>query len=159
VRGQSGRRTAEIDTTGPGFGFEQFKAHDFIEADKVVLTFDDGLWIGHPPAAPRGAMVYFGYPLTRTKPSVPGWRFYRSGQKLRIEEPFQVRIGVATGLLVVGSFRTFGARVLKGIAGPAIACGLRSECRSLDLISRIARRSPSRGFVGPPGYSRMACHE
>jgi hypothetical protein len=46
VRGQSGRRTAEIDTTGPGFGFEQFKAHHFIEADKVVLTFDDGLWIG-----------------------------------------------------------------------------------------------------------------
>jgi hypothetical protein len=45
VRGQSGRRTAESDTTGPGFGFEQFKVHDF-EADKVVLTFDDGLWIG-----------------------------------------------------------------------------------------------------------------
>jgi peptidoglycan/xylan/chitin deacetylase (PgdA/CDA1 family) len=36
-------RTVEIDTTGgPGFGMEQYKAHDFLEAKEVVLTFDDG---------------------------------------------------------------------------------------------------------------------
>jgi peptidoglycan/xylan/chitin deacetylase (PgdA/CDA1 family) len=36
-------RTVEIDTTGgPGFGFEQYKAHDFLEQKEVVLTFDDG---------------------------------------------------------------------------------------------------------------------
>jgi len=36
-------RTVEIDTTGgPGFGFEQYKAHDFLEMKEVVLTFDDG---------------------------------------------------------------------------------------------------------------------
>ena len=36
-------RVVEIDTTGgPGFGFEHYKAYDFLEAREVVLTFDDG---------------------------------------------------------------------------------------------------------------------
>jgi peptidoglycan/xylan/chitin deacetylase (PgdA/CDA1 family) len=36
-------RTVEIDTTGgPGFGFEQYKAHDFLEQKEIILTFDDG---------------------------------------------------------------------------------------------------------------------
>jgi peptidoglycan-N-acetylglucosamine deacetylase len=44
-------RVVEIDTTGgPGFGFEQFKAHDFLEAGEVVLTFDDGPWPTNTPA-------------------------------------------------------------------------------------------------------------
>jgi peptidoglycan/xylan/chitin deacetylase (PgdA/CDA1 family) len=38
-------RTVEIDTTGgPGFGLEQYKAHDFLSMHEVVLTFDDGPW-------------------------------------------------------------------------------------------------------------------
>lgn len=38
-------RTVEVDTTGgPGFGFEQYKAHDFLMQKEVVLTFDDGPW-------------------------------------------------------------------------------------------------------------------
>jgi peptidoglycan/xylan/chitin deacetylase (PgdA/CDA1 family) len=41
----------EIDTTGgPGFGFEQFKAHDFLRDNEVVLTFDDGPWPVNTPA-------------------------------------------------------------------------------------------------------------
>ncbi len=40
-------RTVEIDTTGgPGFGFEQYKAYDFLEAKEVILTFDDGPQVG-----------------------------------------------------------------------------------------------------------------
>lgn len=36
-------RTVEIDTAGgPGFGFEHYKAHDFLADKEVVLTFDDG---------------------------------------------------------------------------------------------------------------------
>ena len=38
-------RTVEVDTTGgPGFGFEQYKQHDFLSLKEVVLTFDDGPW-------------------------------------------------------------------------------------------------------------------
>jgi peptidoglycan/xylan/chitin deacetylase (PgdA/CDA1 family) len=38
-------RTVEVDTTGgPGFGLEQYKAHDFLSLHEVVLTFDDGPW-------------------------------------------------------------------------------------------------------------------
>jgi peptidoglycan/xylan/chitin deacetylase (PgdA/CDA1 family) len=36
-------RTVEIDTSGgPGFGFDHYKVHDFLEPKEVVLTFDDG---------------------------------------------------------------------------------------------------------------------
>ncbi len=41
-------RVVEIDTTGgPGFGFEHFKAYDFLRDKEVVLTFDDGPWPSH----------------------------------------------------------------------------------------------------------------
>ena len=44
-------RVVKIDTTGgPGFGFEHFKAYDFLRDKEVVLTFDDGPWPGHTPA-------------------------------------------------------------------------------------------------------------
>jgi peptidoglycan/xylan/chitin deacetylase (PgdA/CDA1 family) len=44
-------RVVEIDTTGgPGFGFEHFKAYDFLHDKEVVLTFDDGPWPGHTAA-------------------------------------------------------------------------------------------------------------
>lgn len=44
-------RTVEIDTTGgPGFGFEHYKAYDFLQDKEVVLTFDDGPWPGNTPA-------------------------------------------------------------------------------------------------------------
>ena len=40
-------RAVEIDTTGgPGFGFEHYKAYDFLEDKEVVLTFDDGPQVG-----------------------------------------------------------------------------------------------------------------
>jgi peptidoglycan/xylan/chitin deacetylase (PgdA/CDA1 family) len=43
-------RTVEIDTAGgPGFGFEHFKAYDFLRDHEVVLTFDDGPWPHNTP--------------------------------------------------------------------------------------------------------------
>jgi len=44
-------RVVQIDTTGgPGFGFEHFKAYDFLRDKEIVLTFDDGPWPGNTPA-------------------------------------------------------------------------------------------------------------
>ena len=44
-------RVVEIDTTGgPGFGFQHFKAYDFLQEHEVVLTFDDGPWPSNTPA-------------------------------------------------------------------------------------------------------------
>ena len=49
-------RVVEIDTAGgPGFGFEQFKAYDFLREHEVVLTFDDGPWPGNTAGGPQGA--------------------------------------------------------------------------------------------------------
>jgi peptidoglycan/xylan/chitin deacetylase (PgdA/CDA1 family) len=43
-------RVVQIDTTGgPGFGFEHFKAYDFLRDHEVVLTFDDGPWPDNTP--------------------------------------------------------------------------------------------------------------
>lgn len=43
-------RVVEIDTTGaPGFGSQHFKQYDFLRPGEVVLTFDDGPWIGTTP--------------------------------------------------------------------------------------------------------------
>jgi peptidoglycan/xylan/chitin deacetylase (PgdA/CDA1 family) len=43
-------RVVQIDTSnGPGFGFEQFKAYDFLRDHEVVLTFDDGPWPENTP--------------------------------------------------------------------------------------------------------------
>jgi peptidoglycan/xylan/chitin deacetylase (PgdA/CDA1 family) len=50
-------RTVEVDTTGgPGFGFEHFKQHDFLQPGEVVLTFDDGPW-PHNTAAVLAALA------------------------------------------------------------------------------------------------------
>ena len=44
-------RVVEIDTNGgPGFGFQHFKAYDFLNPGEVVLTFDDGPWPVNTPA-------------------------------------------------------------------------------------------------------------
>jgi peptidoglycan/xylan/chitin deacetylase (PgdA/CDA1 family) len=44
-------RVVEIDTRGgPGFGFEHFKAHDFLRHKEVLFTFDDGPWPRTTPA-------------------------------------------------------------------------------------------------------------
>lgn len=44
-------RTVEVDTTGgPGFGFEHYKAYDFLQDKEVVLTFDDGPQVRTTPA-------------------------------------------------------------------------------------------------------------
>jgi len=44
-------RTVEIDTTGgPGFGFEHYKAYDFLKLKEVVLTFDDGPQVNYTHA-------------------------------------------------------------------------------------------------------------
>jgi peptidoglycan-N-acetylglucosamine deacetylase len=44
-------RTVEIDTTdGPGFGFEHYKAYDFLRLKEIVLTFDDGPQVGYTHA-------------------------------------------------------------------------------------------------------------
>jgi peptidoglycan/xylan/chitin deacetylase (PgdA/CDA1 family) len=44
-------RTVQIDTTGgPGFGFEHYKAYDFLRLKEVVLTFDDGPQVGYTHA-------------------------------------------------------------------------------------------------------------
>jgi peptidoglycan/xylan/chitin deacetylase (PgdA/CDA1 family) len=41
-------RVVQIDTTGgPGFGFQNFKAYDFLRDKEVVLSFDDGPWPGN----------------------------------------------------------------------------------------------------------------
>src|SRR3974390_372202 len=57
-------RVVEIDTTGgPGFGFEHFKAYDFLRDHEIVLTFDDGPWPGNTPAGLKALADHCTKPL------------------------------------------------------------------------------------------------
>jgi class 3 adenylate cyclase len=78
-----------------------------------------------------GVLVYFGYPHAHEDDAE---RAVRSGLaliavvgKLRVEEPLQVRIGVATGLVVVGDLVGSGESQERGVVGetPNLAARLR----------------------------------
>jgi class 3 adenylate cyclase len=68
-----------------------------------------------------GVLVYFGYPLAHEDDAEravrAGLALIEAVGKLRIQEPFQVRIGVATGLVVVGDIVGSGEAQERGVVG------------------------------------------
>ncbi len=78
-------RTVEIDTTGgPGFGFEHFKAHDFLRPGEVVLTLDDGPWPVSTPAVLRA------------------WSHANLGKKSAAEAKAEIEKGLSAVRLALG---------------------------------------------------------
>ena len=68
-----------------------------------------------------GVLVYFGYPQAHEDDAEPairaGLALAEAVGKLRSQEPLQVRIGVATGLVVVGDFVGSGEAQERGVVG------------------------------------------
>jgi class 3 adenylate cyclase len=68
-----------------------------------------------------GALVYFGYPHAHEDDAEravrAGLMLIEAVGKLRAQEPFQVRIGVATGLVVVGDIIGSGEAQERGVVG------------------------------------------
>jgi class 3 adenylate cyclase len=120
-----------------------------------------------------GVLVYFGYPQAHEDDAEravrAGLALVEAVGKLRAQEPLQVRIGVATGLVIVGDIVGSGeaqergvvgetpnlAARLQGLAAPntvVIAGGTRRLLGNLfeleDLGPRTSRASPGRHALG-----------
>jgi class 3 adenylate cyclase len=68
-----------------------------------------------------GVLVYFGYPRAHEDDAEravrAGLSLVEAVGKLRVQEPLQVRIGVATGLVVVGDLVGSGEAQERGVVG------------------------------------------
>jgi predicted ATPase/class 3 adenylate cyclase len=79
-----------------------------------------------------GVLIYFGYPQAHEDDAErtvrAGLALVEAVGKLRIQEPLQVRIGVATGLVVVGDIMGSGEAQERGVVGepPNLAARLQS---------------------------------
>jgi class 3 adenylate cyclase len=79
-----------------------------------------------------GVLAYFGYPQAHEHDAEravrAGLALIEAFGKLRVEEPLQVRIGVATGLVVVGDIVGSGEAQERGVVGetPNLAARLQS---------------------------------
>jgi class 3 adenylate cyclase/tetratricopeptide (TPR) repeat protein len=87
-----------------------------------------------------GILAYFGYPQAHEDDAE---RAVRAGLaligtvgKLRIQEPLQVRIGVATGLVVVGDIVGFGEAQERGVVGetPNLAARLQGTAEPNTVV-------------------------
>lgn len=116
-------RIVAIDTTGaPGFGFQNFKAYDFLKDHEVVLTFDDGPWPGNTERVLKALTDQCTKAMFMTIGKHAGWH------------PEILKKVVAAGMTVGShtwshkdltkmSFEEAKAEVEKGIAAVSIASG------------------------------------
>jgi Adenylate and Guanylate cyclase catalytic domain len=91
-----------------------------------------------------GVLIYFGYPHAHEDDAE---RAVRAGLalvgaigKLRAQDPLQVRIGIVTGLVVVGDLTGFGEAQERGVVGetPNLAARLQGACLGSKDLKGIA---------------------
>jgi class 3 adenylate cyclase len=94
-----------------------------------------------------GALIYFGYPHAHEDDAEravrAGLALVEAVGKLRIQEPLEVRIGVATGLVVVGDLVGSGEAQERGVVGetPNLAARLQAVAApNTVVISEGTRR-------------------
>ena len=137
-------RTVEVDTTGgPGFGFEQYKAHDFLVLKEVVLTFDDGPWPGNTPAV----LAALAHHCTKAT-------FFPVG-KHALWHP-EILKQVAAGGHTIGG-HTWSHANLAGAKAAKAARVQKARCRASDQPARPGVEEIEKGFSaiklalgGPP---------
>ena len=94
-----------------------------------------------------GVLVYFGYPHAHEDDAEravrAGLALIEAVGKLRVQEPLQVRIGVATGLVVVGDLVGSGEAQERGVVGetPNLAARLQAiAAPNIVVIAEGTRR-------------------
>src|SRR6516165_8805050 len=87
-----------------------------------------------------GVLIYFGYPQAHEDDAERAVRaalaLIEAVGKLRAQEPFQVRIGVATGLVVVGDIVGSGEAQERGVVGetPNLAARLQGVAEPNTVV-------------------------
>jgi hypothetical protein len=78
-----------------------------------------------------GVLIYFGYPKAHEddaeRAARAGLALIETVGKLRVQEPLQVRIGVATGLVVVGDLVGSGEAQERGVVGETLNLAARLQ--------------------------------
>jgi peptidoglycan/xylan/chitin deacetylase (PgdA/CDA1 family) len=116
-------RIVAIDTTGaPGFGFQNFKAYDFLKDHEVVLTFDDGPWPGNTERVLKALTDQCTKAMFMAIGKHAGWH------PEILKKDFEAGMTVGTHTwshkdLTKMSFEEAKAEVEKGIAAVSIASG------------------------------------
>ena len=91
-----------------------------------------------------GVLVYFGYPQAHEDDAEravrTGLALIEAVGKVRVQEPLQVRIGVATGLVVVGDLVGFGEAQERGVVGETPNLAGRMEGIDTIVIAEGTRR-------------------
>jgi peptidoglycan/xylan/chitin deacetylase (PgdA/CDA1 family) len=116
-------RVVEIDTSsGPGFGFENFKAYDFLNDHEVVLTFDDGPWPGNTERVLKALADQCTKAMFFAIGEHAGWH----PEILKMDMAAGMTVGSHTWShkdLTQMSFESAKAEIEKGIAALSIASG------------------------------------
>jgi class 3 adenylate cyclase/predicted ATPase len=87
-----------------------------------------------------GVLIYFGYPQAHEDDAEravrAGLALLEAVGKLRAEEPFQVRVGIATGLVVVGDLVGSGEALERGVVGetPNLAARLQATAEPNTVV-------------------------
>src|SRR5215469_9447002 len=114
-----------------------------------------------------GVLIYFGYPHAHEDDAEravrAGLALTEAVGKLQVQEPFQVRIGVATGLVVVGDIVGSGEAQERGVVGetPNLAARLQGVAEpNTVVIGEGTRRLLGNLFeledLGPKDLKGMA---
>jgi class 3 adenylate cyclase len=99
-----------------------------------------------------GVLIYFGYPRAHEDDAEravrAGLALIEAVAKLRIEEPVQVRIGVATGLVVVGDLVGNGEAQERGVVGetPNLAARLQALAEPDAMVIASSTRRLTGGL-------------
>src|SRR6516165_4170354 len=94
-----------------------------------------------------GVLIYFGYPQAHEDDAEravrAGLMLIEAVGKLRAQEPFQVRIGIATGLVVVGDIIGSGDAQERGVVGetPNFAARLQGVAAPNTVVIAEGTRS------------------
>ena len=97
-----------------------------------------------------GVLIYFGYPQAmRTTPSErcgQGWRLVAAVTALKPSVPLQTRIGIATGLVVVGDLIGSGEAQERGIVGETP--NLAARLQGIAEPNRVVIAESTRKLLG-----------
>jgi len=100
-----------------------------------------------------GVLIYFGYPEAHEddaeRAARAGLAVIDAVGRLATQEPLNVRLGIATGLVVVGDLIGAGAAQERGVVigeTPNLAARLQALARPGTLVSRSPRRSLKRAL-------------
>ena len=104
-----------------------------------------------------GVLIYFGYPEAHEddaeRAARAGLAVIDAVGRLATQEPLKVRIGIASGLVVVGDLIGAGAAQERGVVGetPNLAARLQALVRPSTLVVADSTRSSARHAVRDRG--------